>query len=52
MEPFSKKSSNGRYEILIKAKIEEGWHLYTTKLPDGGPLPTSFTLPIPKAINR
>ncbi|MGD9978488.1 MAG: cytochrome c biogenesis protein CcdA [Bacteroidales bacterium] len=44
-----KKVQHGRYEILIKAKIEEGWHLYTTKLPDGGPLPTSFTFTDPKS---
>lgn len=27
--------------IIFKASIEPGWHLYSTKLPDGGPVPTS-----------
>lgn len=28
--------------IIIKALVEDGWHLYGTTLPDGGPKPTSF----------
>ncbi len=28
--------------IQFKAKIESGWHLYGTRLPEGGPRPTSF----------
>ena len=39
-----KKVSEGVYDIICKATIENGWHLYDTKLPDGGPLPTSFKL--------
>ena len=27
--------------IIFKASIEPGWHLYSIKLPDGGPVPTS-----------
>lgn len=36
-----------KYEVQISAIIEEGWHLYTTKLPEGGPLPTTFTFNTP-----
>ncbi len=27
-------------EVIIKAIVEPGWHLYGTKLPEGGPKPT------------
>ena len=31
------------YELLLTAEMEEGWHLYSQKLPEGdGPIPTSF----------
>ena len=30
--------------ITVHAEIAEGWHLYSQKLEDGGPIPTSFTL--------
>ncbi|GHT14801.1 thiol:disulfide interchange protein DsbD [Bacteroidia bacterium] len=29
-------------EIVFKASVESGWHLYDMNLPDGGPIPTSF----------
>ena len=29
--------------VTLTATIDEGWHLYDTELPDGGPLPTTFT---------
>lgn len=35
-----KSGSEG--EIVIDAKIERGWHLYDTKLPKDGPVPTSI----------
>ena len=44
----AKKVDGNKYEITINAKIDEGWHLYATKLPEGGPLPTSFTFNEPK----
>lgn len=28
--------------LTIRAVIEKGWHLYGTKLPEGGPKPTTF----------
>jgi len=33
----------GRYELVFKATIEEGSHLYGIDIPSGGPIPTSFT---------
>lgn len=34
---------NGReVQLVFKAKIDQGWHLYDTQLPDGGPIPTSI----------
>lgn len=27
--------------IMLTATIDQGWHLYDTQLPDGGPIPTS-----------
>jgi thiol:disulfide interchange protein len=38
----SNKLEGNRYEIIFNAKIEKDWHLYSTKLPAGGPLPTVF----------
>ena len=34
---------NGEFELQFKAKVDAGWHVYTTKLPADGPIPTSFT---------
>lgn len=37
------KVEGNKYEITITASIDKDWHLYSIKLPDGGPLPTNFT---------
>ena len=35
-----------QYELLIHAKIDKGWHLYSQELPsDDGPIATEFTFP-------
>lgn len=39
---YEKKGDN-QYEIIITANIEEGSHIYAMSVPDGGPIPTSFT---------
>lgn len=39
-----KKVSEGVYDIICKANIDATWHLYDTKLPEGGPLPTTFNI--------
>lgn len=44
---FEKLSEN-EANILIKANIDKGWHLYSQFIEDGGPIPTSFKF-TPKA---
>ncbi len=40
---FSHKTiSDTKGEILIKAIIDDGWHLYSMDLPEGGPKPTNI----------
>lgn len=37
-----KKISDTEYELHFSAKVEKEWHLYSTTLPDGGPVRTSI----------
>ncbi len=37
------KVSDSEFDLVIKATIEPGWHLYSQNVPEGGPIPTSFT---------
>ncbi|MTH15615.1 cytochrome c biogenesis protein CcdA [Flavobacterium sp. LC2016-01] len=37
------KISDTEYELQAKASIENGWHLYSQNVADGGPIPTHFT---------
>ncbi len=37
-----KELSDTQAELIFKATIEDGWHLYSQDIPDGGPIPTSF----------
>ena len=37
------KLSESEYALVLKATIEEGWHLYSQHLPEGGALPTVIT---------
>ena len=40
-----KKASEGVYDIICKATVESGWHLYDTKLPEKqAPVPTTFNI--------
>jgi thiol:disulfide interchange protein len=39
---FSSKQKGQEVHLIFKATIDEGWHLYDTSLPDGGPIPTSI----------
>ena len=34
--------SESEKELVFKASIEKGWHLYGTELPEGGPIATEF----------
>ena len=38
-----KPAGNNEIELTFKATIESGWHLYSTNLPEGGPIRTTFT---------
>ncbi|MDN3665781.1 protein-disulfide reductase DsbD family protein [Algibacter miyuki] len=37
------KLSDTEYVLVSKASIEKGWHLYSQKVPEDGPIPTTFT---------
>lgn len=39
----AKKINENETMIFIKASINEGWHIYSTMQPEGGPIKTSFT---------
>lgn len=42
---FSRKSlGNNEYELVFKARIEPGWHIYSMYTPEGGPMATTLTL--------
>lgn len=48
LEPVKWKTSVEKiekdvYELSAIATIEEGWHLYSQSVPEGGPIPTSFS---------
>jgi thiol:disulfide interchange protein len=38
----SKVTGDGEAELIMKAAIDEGWHLYSQFIDQGGPVPTSF----------
>jgi thiol:disulfide interchange protein len=40
----SKKISDTEYDIVAKATIESGWHIYSQFLRGDGPIPTALTL--------
>ena len=39
---FDSKQNGKQVELIFKANIEKGWHLYDTYLPEGGPIATAF----------
>jgi thiol:disulfide interchange protein len=38
---YEKKGAND-YELIFKATIQDGWHIYSVDVPKGGPIATSF----------
>jgi len=38
------KINDSEFNLLITAGIEEGWHLYSQNVPEGGPIPTSIKI--------
>ncbi len=39
----TQKVSDQEFDLILKAEIDNGWHVYATDLPEGGPIPTAFT---------
>ena len=39
----AKKLSKNEAVILLRATIQDGWHIYSQNVKDGGPIKTSFT---------
>ncbi|KPK84536.1 MAG: hypothetical protein AMS27_09610 [Bacteroides sp. SM23_62_1] len=37
------QTGNNHVDLIFMARIEDNWHLYSQDLPEGGPIPTSFT---------
>jgi DsbC/DsbD-like thiol-disulfide interchange protein len=44
-----KKTGKQEAVIFIKATIDEGWHVYSQTVKDGGPVKTTFTFAASKA---
>ncbi|ULC60911.1 thioredoxin family protein [Flaviramulus sp. BrNp1-15] len=42
-ETSVEKISDKEYKLISKATIEKGWHLYSQNVPEGGPIPTTFS---------
>ena len=41
---YSQKSlGNNEYELVFKAALEPGWHIYSMYTPEGGPMATTVT---------
>lgn len=38
------------FDLLFKAKINQGWYVYSNHLAEGGPEPTTFTFDSPSAV--
>ena len=39
-----KKLSNSEVEVIFQATLDEGWHVYSTDLGDGGPISATFNV--------
>jgi len=37
------KINESEFDLIVKATIEDGWHLYSQNVPNDGPIPTSFS---------
>jgi len=42
-ETTVEKVTESDFDLVTTASIETGWHLYSQNVPDGGPIPTSFS---------
>ncbi|MBA3973299.1 MAG: hypothetical protein C0504_03655 [Candidatus Solibacter sp.] len=41
-------AAGARIEVLVMATVEEGWHLYSLKALEGGPVATQIAMPAPQ----
>ncbi len=44
----AKKISASDAVVFMKATIDEGWHVYSQTVKEGGPVKTTFTFPVAK----
>jgi thiol:disulfide interchange protein len=44
------KKGDKSYELVFTAEIEKGSHIYAMDIPEGGPIPTSFTINTPSGF--
>ena len=44
----AKKLNDKEAVVFIKATIQDGWHIYSQTVKEGGPIKTSFTFPASK----
>jgi thiol:disulfide interchange protein len=47
---YEKKSRTG-YELIFTATIEKGSHIYAMDIPEGGPIPTTFSFSTPSGYS-
>lgn len=45
---FSVRQKGQQKEIVMKATMEKGWHIYSQNMEGDGPIPTSIQLTLPK----
>jgi thiol:disulfide interchange protein len=42
-ETSVEKVSESEFDLVVTANIDKNWHLYSQNVPDGGPIPTTFS---------
>jgi hypothetical protein len=47
----AKKLNNNEAVVFMKATIDDGWHLYSQYVKEGGPIKTTFTFPASSAYS-
>lgn len=47
---FSVRQNGKQKEIVMKATLEKGWHIYSLNMTGDGPLPTTIEFTLPKGV--
>ncbi|MBC7567131.1 MAG: protein-disulfide reductase DsbD N-terminal domain-containing protein [Pedobacter sp.] len=47
---LAKKTSKNEATLLIRATIDNGWHIYSQNIADGGPIKTTFNFKAAKSF--